>query len=219
MFWKGSDCGLPCEVTSIHFLLSKVVLLRHSFQDVLSLSGFARDPNRFPPRQSIAAERHLKRTVLAMMTLPSSIVAAEPTAAFSIEHSQGFPVRGSNHPKITRCGARRLRGRSWRCIALATKLAVCSSVCRLSRGSPIHSRMMALRICCLFILVISSLNVRAAGDCRPPRKKPSILVVTKSDLRTRLYQGIVSSMGRGLRRYKQKYATCALQFSVSTRGV
>jgi len=30
-----------------------------------------------------------------MMTLPSSIVAAEPTAAFSIEHSQGFPVRAA----------------------------------------------------------------------------------------------------------------------------
>src|SRR5450759_4234612 len=81
----------------------------------------------------------------------AQVVVASPTAAFLIEHSQGFPVRGSNQPNITRCGARRLRGSSWRCIAFLTKLVVCSSVCRLSRESPIHSRMTALRVSCLFI--------------------------------------------------------------------
>src|SRR5664280_2437904 len=62
---------------------------------------------------------------------------------------QGFAVLGISQPFSTRCGDLLLRGSSKRCRAATTKLAVCSSVFRLSRGSDIHSRMTVLRIDCL----------------------------------------------------------------------
>jgi hypothetical protein len=80
----------------------------------------------------------------------------------SIGH--GFPVRGSSQPIITRYGSRRLRGSSWRCSVFAAKPAVCSSVCRLSRGSAIHSRMTVLRIACLFILALLRRDDYRASD-------------------------------------------------------
>ena len=60
------------------------------------------------------------------------------------EPGRGLPVRGYSHPIITRCGSRRLRGSAWRCSVLAANPAACSSVCRLSLGSAIHSRMTVL---------------------------------------------------------------------------
>jgi hypothetical protein len=66
-------------------------------------------------------------------------------------YSHGFPVLGSNQPIITCCGSRRLRGSWCFCTALAAKSAVCSLLRRLSCGRAIHSRMISLRITCLFI--------------------------------------------------------------------
>ena len=100
----------------------------------------------------------------------AQVVVSSPTAAFLIEHRSGLPGAWQHQPNITRCGARRLRGSSWRCIAFLTKLVVCSSVCRLSRESPIHSRMTALRVSCLFIssllIIVTSHSAMRLNNAR-----------------------------------------------------
>src|SRR5664279_4807298 len=106
-----------------------------------------------------------------MMTLPPpKLWSHHQRLRSSSSIGQGFPVRGSNQPNITRCGARRLRGSSCRCIAFLTKLVVCSSVCRLSRESPIHFRMTALRVSCLFIssllIIVNSHSAMRLNNAR-----------------------------------------------------
>jgi hypothetical protein len=61
---------------------------------------------------------------------------------------QGLPTRSKSHPITFWYGSRRLRWNSFCCTALLAKAAACSSVCRLSFGSFIHSRMIFRRVSC-----------------------------------------------------------------------
>jgi hypothetical protein len=70
--------------------------------------------------------------------------------------SHDLPMRGNNHPITFRCLSP-LQRNLCRSTAFIAKAAACSSVCRLSRESDIHSRMIARRASCsglIFNLVL-----------------------------------------------------------------
>jgi hypothetical protein len=94
---------------------------------------------RFPtPKNSSRTSPHVRKVPIAAQN-------ALTASGYPLASNQGRPVRGRNHPMITSCGVRRLRGRLCRWTTALAKASASRPDRRFSRASAIHSRITARR--------------------------------------------------------------------------